>query len=196
MLMSHRVIAPNPAQLQGQRVSSKPGMSRSSSSMSSPVSYQQVPSFTPLAPCSGWSTSSNLDQTFQSCASRWHSVDRWIDFIDPKLVNYAVAAQKKNSTKNKLYSCYSGYINIQINLCTKKKQLKQMCSRRSHCADAAGIRKQGCWFPFAKETLAHVALTLQIPECSAQLSSVRTGRSWRDIVRSWLCTDLVYCFYF
>ncbi|XP_075907577.1 transcriptional repressor p66-beta [Nelusetta ayraudi] len=42
MLMSHRVIAPNPAQLQGQRLSSKPGMSRSSSSMSSPVSYHQA----------------------------------------------------------------------------------------------------------------------------------------------------------
>ncbi|KAM8766935.1 transcriptional repressor p66-beta isoform 1-T1 [Acanthopagrus schlegelii] len=42
MLMSQRVIAPNPAQLQGQRVSSKPGMSRSSSSMGNPVSYQQA----------------------------------------------------------------------------------------------------------------------------------------------------------
>lgn len=50
MLMSHRVIAPNPAQLQGQRMSSKPGMSRSSSSMSSPVSYQQVADFTLWAP--------------------------------------------------------------------------------------------------------------------------------------------------
>lgn len=43
MLMSQRVIAPNPSQLQGQRLSSKPGMSRSgSSSMGNPVSYQQV----------------------------------------------------------------------------------------------------------------------------------------------------------
>uniref|UniRef100_A0A671WIS0 GATA zinc finger domain containing 2B n=1 Tax=Sparus aurata TaxID=8175 RepID=A0A671WIS0_SPAAU len=42
MLMSQRVIAPNPAQLQGQRMSSKPGMSRSSSSMGNPVSYQQA----------------------------------------------------------------------------------------------------------------------------------------------------------
>lgn len=43
MLMSQRVIAPNPAQLQGQRVSSKPGMSRSGSSgMGNPVSYQQA----------------------------------------------------------------------------------------------------------------------------------------------------------
>ncbi|XP_010746724.1 transcriptional repressor p66-beta isoform X5 [Larimichthys crocea] len=42
MLMSQRVIAPNPAQLQGQRISSKPGMSRSSSSMANPVSYQQA----------------------------------------------------------------------------------------------------------------------------------------------------------
>ncbi|XP_037650557.1 transcriptional repressor p66-beta isoform X2 [Sebastes umbrosus] len=42
MLMSQRVIAPNPAQLQGQRMS-KPGMSRSgSSSMANPVSYQQA----------------------------------------------------------------------------------------------------------------------------------------------------------
>lgn len=40
--MSQRVIAPNPAQLQGQRVSSKLGISRSSSSLTSPVSYQQV----------------------------------------------------------------------------------------------------------------------------------------------------------
>ncbi|XP_070778191.1 transcriptional repressor p66-beta [Enoplosus armatus] len=43
MLMSQRVIAPNPAQLQGQRLSSKPGMSRSGSgSMGNPVSYQQA----------------------------------------------------------------------------------------------------------------------------------------------------------
>ncbi|CAF88735.1 unnamed protein product, partial [Tetraodon nigroviridis] len=41
MLMSQRVIAPNPAQLQGQRVS-KLGLSRSSSSLSSPVGYQQA----------------------------------------------------------------------------------------------------------------------------------------------------------
>uniref|UniRef100_A0A672GH87 Transcriptional repressor p66-beta-like n=1 Tax=Salarias fasciatus TaxID=181472 RepID=A0A672GH87_SALFA len=42
MLMSQRVIAPNPAQL-GQRVSSKPGMSRSgSNSMANAVSYQQA----------------------------------------------------------------------------------------------------------------------------------------------------------
>ncbi|XP_029370477.1 transcriptional repressor p66-beta isoform X2 [Echeneis naucrates] len=42
MLMSQRVIAPNPAQLQGQRVS-KPGMSRSSSSsIANAVSYQQA----------------------------------------------------------------------------------------------------------------------------------------------------------
>ncbi|XP_059205499.1 transcriptional repressor p66-beta isoform X2 [Centropristis striata] len=42
MLMSQRVIAPNPAQLQGQRLS-KPGMSRSGSSgMGNPVSYQQA----------------------------------------------------------------------------------------------------------------------------------------------------------
>lgn len=42
MLMSQRVIAPNPAQL-GQRVSSKPGMGRSnSSSMGNPISYQQA----------------------------------------------------------------------------------------------------------------------------------------------------------
>ncbi|KAJ4927671.1 hypothetical protein JOQ06_015476 [Pogonophryne albipinna] len=41
MLMSQRVIAPNPSQLQGQRLSSKPGMSRSSSSMANAVSYQQ-----------------------------------------------------------------------------------------------------------------------------------------------------------
>ncbi|XP_033982125.1 transcriptional repressor p66-beta isoform X2 [Trematomus bernacchii] len=42
MLMSQRVIAPNPSQLQGQRLSSKPGMSRSSSSMANAVSYQQA----------------------------------------------------------------------------------------------------------------------------------------------------------
>nr|XP_033492754.1 transcriptional repressor p66-beta [Epinephelus lanceolatus]XP_033492755.1 transcriptional repressor p66-beta [Epinephelus lanceolatus] len=43
MLMSQRVIAPNPAQLQGQRISSKPGMSRSSSSsLANAVSYQQA----------------------------------------------------------------------------------------------------------------------------------------------------------
>ncbi|KAA8586270.1 hypothetical protein FQN60_007839, partial [Etheostoma spectabile] len=43
MLMSQRVIAPNPSQLQGQRVSSKTGMSRSSSSsMANAVSYQQA----------------------------------------------------------------------------------------------------------------------------------------------------------
>uniref|UniRef100_A0A3Q2D9Q6 GATA zinc finger domain containing 2B n=1 Tax=Cyprinodon variegatus TaxID=28743 RepID=A0A3Q2D9Q6_CYPVA len=43
MLMSQRVIAPNPSQLQGQRISSKPGMPRSSSSsMANAVNYQQV----------------------------------------------------------------------------------------------------------------------------------------------------------
>ncbi|KAM4725360.1 transcriptional repressor p66-beta [Anableps anableps] len=43
MLMSQRVIAPNPSQLQGQRVSSKPGMPRSSSSsMANAVNYQQA----------------------------------------------------------------------------------------------------------------------------------------------------------
>lgn len=42
MLMSQRVIAPNPSQLQAQRLSSKPGMSRSSSSMANAVSYQQA----------------------------------------------------------------------------------------------------------------------------------------------------------
>ncbi|XP_071403494.1 transcriptional repressor p66-beta, partial [Centroberyx affinis] len=43
MLMSQRVIAPNPAQLQGQRVSSKPGMARTSSgSMANAVGYQQA----------------------------------------------------------------------------------------------------------------------------------------------------------
>ncbi|XP_023200599.1 transcriptional repressor p66-beta isoform X2 [Xiphophorus maculatus] len=43
MLMSQRVIAPSPSQLQGQRVSSKPGMPRSSSSsMTSAVNYQQA----------------------------------------------------------------------------------------------------------------------------------------------------------
>ncbi|CAB1460133.1 unnamed protein product, partial [Pleuronectes platessa] len=43
MLMSQRVIAPNPSQLQGQRIPSKPGMSRSSSgSMANAVSYQQA----------------------------------------------------------------------------------------------------------------------------------------------------------
>uniref|UniRef100_A0A3Q4HPD6 GATA zinc finger domain containing 2B n=1 Tax=Neolamprologus brichardi TaxID=32507 RepID=A0A3Q4HPD6_NEOBR len=43
ILMSQRVIAPNPAQLQGQRVASKPGMSRSSSnSLANAVSYQQA----------------------------------------------------------------------------------------------------------------------------------------------------------
>ncbi|XP_008419791.1 transcriptional repressor p66-beta isoform X1 [Poecilia reticulata] len=42
MLMSQRVIAPSPSQLQGQRVSSKTGMPRSSSSsMTSAVNYQQ-----------------------------------------------------------------------------------------------------------------------------------------------------------
>ncbi|XP_034560556.1 transcriptional repressor p66-beta isoform X2 [Notolabrus celidotus] len=41
MLMSQRVIAPNPAQLQGQRMSSKSVMSRSSS-MANAVSYQQA----------------------------------------------------------------------------------------------------------------------------------------------------------
>nr|XP_043908427.1 transcriptional repressor p66-beta isoform X1 [Solea senegalensis] len=43
MLMSQRVIAPNPSQLQGQRVSSKPVMSRSGSgSLANAVSYQQA----------------------------------------------------------------------------------------------------------------------------------------------------------
>ncbi|KAL4624810.1 transcriptional repressor p66-beta-like isoform X2 [Arapaima gigas] len=45
MMMSQRVIAPNPAQLQGQRVPSKPAVVRpSSGSISSAVSYQQATS--------------------------------------------------------------------------------------------------------------------------------------------------------
>uniref|UniRef100_A0A8C2Q8T5 GATA zinc finger domain containing 2B n=1 Tax=Cyprinus carpio TaxID=7962 RepID=A0A8C2Q8T5_CYPCA len=45
MMMSQRVIAPNPAQLQGQRVSSKPGMGRSSTGgLGNTVSYQQAAS--------------------------------------------------------------------------------------------------------------------------------------------------------
>ncbi|XP_036422369.1 transcriptional repressor p66-beta [Colossoma macropomum] len=45
MMMSQRVIAPNPAQLQGQRVPSKPGMGRSSTgSMGNAVNYQQAAS--------------------------------------------------------------------------------------------------------------------------------------------------------
>lgn len=43
MMMSQRVIAPNPSQLQGQRVPFKPGMARNTSgSMGNAVSYQQV----------------------------------------------------------------------------------------------------------------------------------------------------------
>ncbi|XP_058862404.1 transcriptional repressor p66-beta-like [Acipenser ruthenus] len=41
MMMSQRVIAPNPAQLQGQRLPPKPGIARSSSSMNTAVNYQQ-----------------------------------------------------------------------------------------------------------------------------------------------------------
>ncbi|XP_041099091.1 transcriptional repressor p66-beta isoform X2 [Polyodon spathula] len=41
MMMSQRVIAPNPAQLQGQRLPQKPGIARSSSSMNTAVNYQQ-----------------------------------------------------------------------------------------------------------------------------------------------------------
>ncbi|KAK9957579.1 hypothetical protein ABG768_011818 [Culter alburnus] len=45
MMMSQRVIAPNPAQLQGQRVPSKPGMGRSSTGgLGNAVSYQQAAS--------------------------------------------------------------------------------------------------------------------------------------------------------
>ncbi|KAJ8377893.1 hypothetical protein AAFF_G00250440 [Aldrovandia affinis] len=45
MMMSQRVIAPNPAQLQGQRLPSKPGMVRSSSGgLNNAVSYQQASS--------------------------------------------------------------------------------------------------------------------------------------------------------
>ncbi|XP_057210655.1 transcriptional repressor p66-beta [Triplophysa rosa] len=45
MMMSQRVIAPNPAQLQGQRLPSKPGMGRSSTGgLGNTVSYQQAAS--------------------------------------------------------------------------------------------------------------------------------------------------------
>ncbi|XP_061088873.1 transcriptional repressor p66-beta-like isoform X3 [Conger conger] len=44
MMMSQRVIAPNPAQLQGQRVPSKPGMMRSTGSINNAVGYQQTSS--------------------------------------------------------------------------------------------------------------------------------------------------------
>ncbi|MGH0155131.1 UNVERIFIED_CONTAM: hypothetical protein FKN15_047745 [Acipenser sinensis] len=42
MMMSQRVIAPNPAQLQGQRLPPKLGIARSSSSMNTAVNYQQL----------------------------------------------------------------------------------------------------------------------------------------------------------
>lgn len=43
MLMSQRVIAPNPAQLQGQRIPPKPGLIRTNTpSMSPAISYQPV----------------------------------------------------------------------------------------------------------------------------------------------------------
>ncbi|KAL0962230.1 hypothetical protein UPYG_G00337380 [Umbra pygmaea] len=44
MMMSQRVIAPNPSQLQGQRMPSKPSVGRSSSSSMSNISYQQATS--------------------------------------------------------------------------------------------------------------------------------------------------------
>ncbi|CAB1350992.1 unnamed protein product [Coregonus sp. 'balchen'] len=44
MMMSQRVIAPNPSQLQGQRIPSKSGMNRSSTGSMSNVSYQQATS--------------------------------------------------------------------------------------------------------------------------------------------------------
>ncbi|XP_045081986.1 transcriptional repressor p66-beta-like isoform X2 [Coregonus clupeaformis] len=44
MMMSQRVIAPNPSQLQGQRMPSRPGMGRSSTGSMSNVSYQQATS--------------------------------------------------------------------------------------------------------------------------------------------------------
>uniref|UniRef100_A0A4W5M8N3 GATA zinc finger domain containing 2B n=1 Tax=Hucho hucho TaxID=62062 RepID=A0A4W5M8N3_9TELE len=44
MMMSQRVIAPNPSHLQGQRMPSKSGMSRSSTGSMSNVSYQQATS--------------------------------------------------------------------------------------------------------------------------------------------------------
>ncbi|XP_045077915.1 transcriptional repressor p66-beta-like isoform X2 [Coregonus clupeaformis] len=44
MMMSQRVIAPNPSQLQGQRMPSKSGMNRSSTGSMSNVSYQQATS--------------------------------------------------------------------------------------------------------------------------------------------------------
>lgn len=43
MLMSQRVIAPNPAQLQGQRVPPKPGLIRTTTpSMNPAINYQPV----------------------------------------------------------------------------------------------------------------------------------------------------------
>ncbi|KAM9307074.1 transcriptional repressor p66-beta [Pholidichthys leucotaenia] len=63
MLMSQRVIAPNPAQLQGQRVSSKSGLSHSSSSsMANAVSYQQVRSMPGPGTCSGTCSTTGTDQ--------------------------------------------------------------------------------------------------------------------------------------
>uniref|UniRef100_A0A4W5ML62 GATA zinc finger domain containing 2B n=1 Tax=Hucho hucho TaxID=62062 RepID=A0A4W5ML62_9TELE len=44
MMMSQRVIAPNPSQLHGQRMPSKPGMGRSSTGSMSNISYQQATS--------------------------------------------------------------------------------------------------------------------------------------------------------
>ncbi|XP_010872051.1 transcriptional repressor p66-beta isoform X2 [Esox lucius] len=44
MMLSQRVIAPNPSQLQGQRMPSKPGIGRSSSGSMGNISYQQASS--------------------------------------------------------------------------------------------------------------------------------------------------------
>lgn len=68
MLMSQRVIAPNPAQLQGQRVPPKPGLIRTTTpSMSPAISYQPVSSGTG----GGANAAGQMDRRGRGPGRRW-----------------------------------------------------------------------------------------------------------------------------
>lgn len=80
MMMSQRVIAPNPAQLQGQRVPSKPGMGRpSTGSMSNAINYQQVR--VTQQPSTRMPESRGTYAEQETAPRRWNCLYRVIDFL-------------------------------------------------------------------------------------------------------------------
>lgn len=103
MMMSQRVIAPNPAQLQGQRLPSKPGMGRpSAGSLSNAINYQQV--WATTQPWTRWPAIENTDKYVARSSSMYRKLFRFllatvihfilrISFTAPFCVIYALQRQ-------------------------------------------------------------------------------------------------------